>query len=167
MKKTILSALLIAAVMAVMPFSQADAGFKLPGVKVNLPGNNTKAPTNNAPAPSTNQASTKILGKFIGPDGAPMKRAQAIFALSPLAIEKQDVRWFLKPARLGIATGHVDDEGNVSVPGQVGQTYDIILWLKGYEPVVVKIVTCPANIGTLQSSGKNETLREIFEDHRR
>ena len=96
-----------------------------------------------------------------------MKRAQAIFALSPLAIEKQDVRWFLKPARLGIATGHVDDEGNVSVPGQVGQTYDIILWLKGFEPVVVKNVTCPANLGTQQSSGKNETLREIFEDHRR
>ena len=167
MKKTILSALLIAAVMAVMPFSQADAGFKLPGVKVNMPGTNTKAPTNTAPAPSTNQASTKIIGKFIGPDGAPMKRAQAIFALAPLAIEKQDVRWFLKPARLGIATGHVDDNGNVSVPGQVGQTYDIILWLRGFEPVVVKNVTCPANIGTLQSSGKNETLREIFEDHRR
>ena len=96
-----------------------------------------------------------------------LRRAQAIFALSPLAIEKQDVRWFLKPARLGIATGHVDDEGNVSVPGQVGQTYDIILWLKGFEPVVVKNVTCPANLGTQQSSGKNETLREIFEDHRR
>ena len=79
MKKTILSALLIAAVMVVMPFSQADAGFKLPGVKINVPGNNT--PSNNAPAPSTNQASTKIIGKFIGPDGAPMKRAQAIFAL--------------------------------------------------------------------------------------
>lgn len=165
MKKTVLSALLIAAVMAVMPFSQADAGFKLPGVKVNLPGNN--APSNTKPAPSANQASTKIIGKFIGPDGAPMKRAQAIFALSPLAIEKQDVRWFLKPARLGIATGHVDEEGNVSIPGQVGQTYDVILWLKGFEPVVVKNVTCPANLGTQQSSGKNETLREIFEDHRR
>ena len=165
MKKTILGALLIAAVMAVMPFSQADAGFKLPGVKVNLPGTNN--PAKNTPAPSTNQASTKIIGKFIGPDGAPMKRAQAIFALSPLAIEKQDVRWFLKPARLGIATGHVDEEGNVSIPGQVGQTYDVILWLKGFEPVVVKNVTCPANIGTQQSSGKNETLREIFEDHRR
>ena len=170
MKKTILSALLIASVMVVMPFSQADAGFKLPGVKINVPGNNTptkNTPTNNAPAPSTNQASTKIIGKFIGPDGAPMKRAQAIFALAPLAIEKQDVRWFLKPARLGIATGHVDDEGNVSIPGQVGQTYDVILWLKGFEPVVVKNVTCPANLGTQQSTGKNETLREIFEDHRR
>lgn len=32
---------------------------------------------------------------------------------------------------------------------------------------VVKNVTCPANIGTQQSSGKNETLRETFEDHRR
>ena len=96
-----------------------------------------------------------------------MKRAQAIFALSPLAIEKQDVRWFLKPARLGISSGRVDDNGNVTIPGQAGQTYDVILWLKGYEPVVVKNVTCPANIGTQQSSGKNETLREIFEDHRR
>ena len=60
-----------------------------------------------------------------------------------------------------------DDNGNVTIPGQAGQTYDVILWLKGYEPVVVKNVTCPANIGTQQSSGKNETLREIFEDHRR
>ena len=142
----------MAVAMMVLPVSQADAGLKLPGVKINLPGNNK------GPAPT---------GKFIGPDGAPMKRAQAIFALSPLAIEKQDVRWFLKPARLGISSGRVDDNGNVTIPGQAGQTYDVILWLKGYEPVVVKNVTCPANIGTQQSSGKNETLREIFEDHRR
>ena len=151
MKKTVLGALLMAAAMMVLPVSQADAGFKLPGVKINLPGNNK------GPAPTT---PSKV-------DGAPMKRAQAIFALSPLAIEKQDVRWFLKPARLGISSGRVDDNGNVTIPGQAGQTYDIILWLKGYEPVVVKNVTCPANIGTQQSSGKNETLREIFEDHRR
>ena len=77
------------------------------------------------------------------------------------------LHWFLKPARLGISSGRVDDNGNVTIPGQAGQTYDIILWLKGYEPVVVKNVTCPANIGTQQSSGKNETLLEIFEDHRR
>ena len=162
MKKTILGALLMAAAMMVLPVSQADAGFKLPGVKINLPGNNK------GPAPATPaKVANSISGKFIGPDGAPMKRAQAIFALSPLAIEKQDVRWFLKPARLGISSGRVDDNGNVTIPGQAGQTYDIILWLKGYEPVVVKNVTCPANIGTQQSSGKNETLREIFEDHRR
>ena len=162
MKKTILGALLMAITMMVLPVSQADAGLKLPGVKINLPGNN-KGPAPTTPAKVANS----ISGKFIGPDGAPMKRAQAIFALSPLAIEKQDVRWFLKPARLGISSGRVDDNGNVTIPGQAGQTYDIILWLKGYEPVVVKNVTCPANIGTQQSSGKNETLREIFEDHRR
>ena len=94
MKKTIVGALLMASVMMVLPVSQADAGFKLPGVKINLPGNN-KGPAPTAPAKVANS----ISGKFIGPDGAPMKRAQAIFALSPLAIEKQDVRWFLKPAR--------------------------------------------------------------------
>ena len=164
MKKMFFSALLMAAAMMLLPVSQADAGFKLPGVKVNLPGvNKSPAPA----APSSDKVAKSISGKFIGPDGAPMKRAQAIFALSPMAIDKQDVRWFLKPARLGIATGNVDDNGIVQIPGQVGQTYDIILWLKGYEPVVLKNITCPANIGTQQSSGKNETLREIFEDHRR
>ena len=40
MKKTVLGALLMAAAMMVLPVSQADAGFKLPGVKINLPGNN-------------------------------------------------------------------------------------------------------------------------------
>ena len=91
MKKTVLGALLMAAAMMVLPVSQADAGLKLPGVKINLPGNNK------GPAPATPaKVANSISGKFIGPDGAPMKRAQAIFALSPLAIEKQDVRWFLK-----------------------------------------------------------------------
>ena len=40
MKKTIVGALLMAAAMMVLPVSQADAGLKLPGVKINLPGNN-------------------------------------------------------------------------------------------------------------------------------
>ena len=164
MKKVVLSALFLAAAMMVFPVSQADAAFKMPGIKENLPGSN-KGPATNAPTPSN--VAKVITGKFIGPDGSPMKRAQAIFALSPLAIEKQDVRWFLKPARLGIASGNVDDEGNVKIPGDPGKTYDIILWLRGYEPVVLKNVTCPADIGVQKSPGTNGTLREIFEDHRR
>lgn len=164
MKKSVLFSLFMAAAMIVLPHSYADAGFKLPQVKVKVPGT-TNAPQTNTPAPA-NVAKT-ITGKFIGPNGEPMKRAQAIFALAPVAIEKQDVRWFLKPSHLGIATGHVDDNGNVEVRGEVGKTYDIILWLKGYEPVVLRNITCPANIGTQKSPGVNGTLREIFEDHRR
>ena len=49
MKKTIVGALLMAVAMMVLPVSQADAGLKLPGVKINLPGNN-KGPAPTTPA---------------------------------------------------------------------------------------------------------------------
>ena len=90
MKKTVLGALLMAAAMMVLPVSQADAGLKLPGVKINLPGNNK------GPAPATPaKVANSISGKFIGPDGAPMKRAQAIFALSPLVLVFRPVVWMI------------------------------------------------------------------------
>ena len=34
--------------------------------------------------------------------------------------------------------------------------FQVSVCSKGYEPVVVKNVTCPANIGTQQNSGKND-----------
>ena len=42
----------------VLPVSQADADFKLPGVKINLPGNN-KGPAPAAPAKVANSISVK------------------------------------------------------------------------------------------------------------
>ena len=58
MNKTIAGALLITAAMMVLPVSQADAGFKLPGVKINLPGNN-KGPAPTTPAKVANSISGK------------------------------------------------------------------------------------------------------------
>ena len=58
MKKTFLGALLMAAAMMVLPVSQADAGLKLPGVKINLLGNN-KGPAPTASAKVANSTSGK------------------------------------------------------------------------------------------------------------
>ena len=46
------------AAMMVLPVSQADAGLKLPGVKINLPGNN-KGPAPTTPAKVANSISGK------------------------------------------------------------------------------------------------------------
>ena len=58
MNKTIAGALLKTATMMVLPVSQADAGFKLPGVIINLSGNN-KGPAPTTPAKVANLISVK------------------------------------------------------------------------------------------------------------
>ena len=67
-------------------------------------------------------------------------------------------RWFLVNA---VGNGTFYGEGRVDVLAPHGRQWDICIWAKGYEPLLIRNVTAPTDLGTLKLAGPNTELEEL------
>ncbi len=67
-------------------------------------------------------------------------------------------KWFLVNA---VSNGTFYGEGRVDVLAPDGKPWDICIWAKGYEPLLIRNVTSPADLGTLKLAGPNTELEEL------
>ena len=67
-------------------------------------------------------------------------------------------KWFLANA---VGNGTFYGEGRIDVLAPDGKQWDICIWAKGYEPLLIRNVTPPADLGTVQLSGPNTELEEL------
>ena len=67
-------------------------------------------------------------------------------------------KWFLAGA---VGNGDFYGEGRVDVLAPDGKKWDICIWAKGYEPLLIRDVEAPADLGTVQLAGANADLEEL------
>ena len=76
-----------------------------------------------------------------------------------LQVEKYSPKkWFLINA---IANGSFYGEGRIDVLAPHEKTWDICIWAKGYEPLLIRNVTAPSDLGTVKLTGPNQELEEV------
>ena len=67
-------------------------------------------------------------------------------------------KWFLANA---VGNGSFYGEGRIDVLVPDGKPWDICIWAKGFEPLLIRNVTSPADLGTLKLAGPNTELEEL------
>ncbi len=67
-------------------------------------------------------------------------------------------KWFLANA---VGNGSFYGEGRIDVLAPDGKPWDICIWAKGYEPLLIRNVTAPSDLGTVKLSGPNTELEEL------
>ena len=67
-------------------------------------------------------------------------------------------KWFLANA---VGNGTFYGEGRIDVLVPDGKPWDICIWAKGFEPLLIRNVTSPADLGTLKLAGPNTELEEL------
>ncbi len=81
-----------------------------------------------------------------------------------LQIEKHSAKkWFLTNA---VANGTFYGEGRIDVLAPKDKQMDICIWAKGYEPLLIRNVTAPLDLGTVKISGTNSDLEELPHIHK-
>ena len=72
-------------------------------------------------------------------------------------------KWFLINA---VANGFFYGEGRIDVFAPHEKQWDICIWAKGYEPLIIRNVTAPSDLGTVTLSGPNSELEELLHTHK-
>ena len=106
----------------------------------------------------------RVKGKILTPDGKPFEPAHTERPLitfgEKLEVTKQSAeRWFVSNAA-GLGQLYVD--GNMDLRAPADKSWDILIWSKGYEPVLVRGVRSPADLGTIRFPARNDALKEVI-----
>jgi len=124
----------------------------------------------NKPAGSTgaalqSPAEGHVTGRVVGPDGKITgKQMQVHTCLNGLDVMRHPgmKTTMLFKCREGLGgMGYVTSEGALNFQGPVGRSYDIIVWMSGYEPLIVRGITVPGDLGTIKIKGYNKTLQQV------
>ncbi|MBO4336414.1 MAG: hypothetical protein J5846_11400 [Desulfovibrio sp.] len=67
-------------------------------------------------------------------------------------------KWFLANA---VSHGTFYGKGRIDVLAPHGKPWDICIWAKGYEPLLIRNVTAPMDLGTVKLTGTNTELEEL------
>lgn len=67
-------------------------------------------------------------------------------------------KWFLVNA---VANGTFYGDGRIDVLAMHTKKWDICIWAKGYEPLLIRNVAAPSDLGTVKLSGPNTELEEL------
>ena len=123
-------------------------------------------PAGSAGAASQSPPQGHVTGRVVGPDGKITgKQMQVHTCLSGLDVMRHSgiQKTMLFKCREGLGgTGYVTNEGVLDFQGPVGRSYDIIIWTSGYEPLILRGLTVPGNIGTIKIKGYNKTLQQVL-----
>ncbi|MBO4313441.1 MAG: hypothetical protein J5838_04035 [Desulfovibrio sp.] len=76
-----------------------------------------------------------------------------------IQVEKHSPKkWFLANA---IAHGSFYGGGRIDVLAPREKKWDVCIWAKGYEPLLIRNVTAPSDLGTVKLAGPNAELEEL------
>lgn len=128
------------------------------GVHVPLPGlrdNELIARENSLPR--------RIKAIVLTPSGQPLedgneKTVRVSFGENLQVKQHSPKKWFLANA---IANGSFYGAGRIDVLAPHEKKWDICIWAKGYEPLLIRNVTAPSDLGAVKLTGPNAELEEL------
>ena len=108
-------------------------------------------------------AARRIKGKLLTPQGQPVahddKAPVLILFGRDLQLEKRTPQnWRLKNVA---SLGNLYEDGNLDLIAQQGQ-WDVFIWVKGYEPLLLREVRAPSDLGSIKLTGPNTELEKVF-----
>ena len=113
-----------------------------------------------------------VTGRVLGPNGkAPGRQLPVHACRNGLQVMRHQymnkTMLYRCPNSPGNSRGVVNKEGVLDFQGQAGSTYDFIIWATDLEPLIVRNVRAPGDIGTVRIKGYNKTLRQVEYTHRK
>lgn len=105
----------------------------------------------------------RIKAKLLTPEGTPVPydddaRVRIAFGENLQLEKRTPKKWYLTNVA---AHGDFYEDGNLDVLAVPTKQWDICIWAKGYEPLLLRGVTAPADLGALKLTTPNTTLQDI------
>ena len=109
-------------------------------------------------------AGWRVKGRILTPEGKPFEPPHTEHVLitfgEKIEVARQSAqRWFLSNAA-GLGTLYL--QGNMDVRLPADKSWDIVIWSKGYEPIVIRGVRSPADLGAVRFPARNGELQEVI-----
>ena len=109
----------------------------------------------------------RIKAKLLTPEGKPVQNVKdapvRVVLGENLQLEKRTPqKWLLTNVT---KPGDFYEDGNLDLLAVPTQPWDICIWAKGYEPLILRNVTAPADLGALKLTTPNTTLEDIVGTH--
>ncbi len=108
-------------------------------------------------------AQRRVTARLLDPQGKPVMHGEErimIHVGQDIRIEKASPdRWKVYNV---VSSGELYEDGNLDFVAPPNKKWDLFVWRKGYEPLLIKGIQTPASLGDIRIPGSNAELKQFI-----